>query len=53
MAQQVEEAAGKDKPNGAERAADKTPDRADDDKSERPARPRLRQTSRKVVSMER
>jgi len=53
VAQQADEAFGKDKPNGAERSAEKRPVEPEADKPERPARPRLRQTTRKSAAMER
>ncbi|MFZ5820035.1 MAG: zincin-like metallopeptidase domain-containing protein, partial [Chloroflexota bacterium] len=53
MTKQAERAAGHDKPNAADPAADKSPEPPEADKTERPARPRLRQSHRKAAAMER
>ncbi|CDW92547.1 MULTISPECIES: ArdC family protein [Thiomonas] len=53
MTKQAERAAGHDKPNAADPAADKSPEPPEADKPERPARPRLRQSHRKAAAMER
>ena len=50
---QAEQAAGQDKANATDPAADKSPEPPEADIPERPARPRLRQSHRKAAAMER
>ncbi|MDE2344619.1 MAG: hypothetical protein KGL63_14735, partial [Betaproteobacteria bacterium] len=47
VAKQAEEAAGKDKPNASERAAEKSTARPEGDRPEHPARPPQRQSTRR------